>query len=471
MLSGEPLPLFGTLTQRAGFDPLKFVQLHRAHKTATATGRGTMPWEGNGVWNVIVLGLASLLTDVSSEMTYPLLPLFLGTLPGVSSATVGLIVGLVEGIAESLASLIKVISGRRADKTGRRKPLAIAGYAGSTLGKLCFVLATIWPVVLLGRIIDRFGKGIRTAPRDALLADAAPPDRRGGVFGLHRFMDTLGALAGVLLAYLLLPGGADTTPRFAFNTIFLLSLIPAALGVIVLFFVQERAVARLRPGAPPADADDVATSVGSARVGSPLAARNSTAGSSAARISLLEGWRALDPKLRGFLLVALVFTLGNSSNQFLLLRANASGFDAKSVLLLYAVYNVVYAVIAYPAGRLSDRVGRRALLIAGYVCYGLVYFGFAFAGGGALWGLFAVYGAYIALTEGVEKALVTDLAPQRHRATLIGLHATIVGIGLLPASLVAGLLWSYVGPQAPFVWGGLTGLLAAAGMAYVLRRS
>lgn len=409
------------------------------------------------MWNVIVLGLASLLTDVSSEMAYPLLPLFLATLPGVSAASVGLIVGIVEGLAESTASLVKVLSGRRADKTGRRKPLAIAGYAGSTLGKVLFVIATIWPVVLLGRLADRFGKGIRTAPRDAILADSAPAEKRGAVFGLHRFMDTLGALAGVLLAYILMPGSTTAPPRLAFNYIFLLSLIPAALGVLVLLLVRERRAIRSAPPIVPADADAVAAGVGSIR-----------AAEAAPRRSWLVSFRALDPRLQGFLLVALLFTLGNSSNQFLLLRASSVGFDARSVLLLYALYNVVYAVIAYPAGRLSDRIGRRALLVAGYLCYGLVYIAFGVAGHAGMWPLFGAYGAYIALTEGVEKALVTDLAPRRFRATLIGLHATIVGIGLLPASLIAGTLWRYIGPTAPFVFGGVTGLLAAAGMAYVL---
>lgn len=414
------------------------------------------------MWNVVILGLTSLLTDISSEMTYPLLPLFLATLPGVSQSSLGLIVGFVEGLAESTASLLKVVSGRRVDKTGRRKPLAIVGYAGSMVGKLCFVVAAGWPVVLLGRIIDRFGKGIRTAPRDALLADSAAPAQRGRTFGLHRFMDTLGALTGVLLAYALMPSSADTQPRLAFNHIFLWSLLPAAIAVGVLFLLREprRHEAPRSRSRPRVDADTAASGVGAVRAdpGGPIAPRQ----------SLRQGWRALDPQLRGFLLVALLFTLGNSSNQFLLLRASSVGFDPRAVLLLYAVYNVAYALLAYPAGRLSDRIGRRTLLVAGYICYGLVYLGFGIAGHQAMWPLFASYGVYIALTEGIEKALVTDLAPLQLRATLIGLHATIVGIRLLPASLIAGVLYG-LSPQAPFVFGGITGVLSAGGMAYVLR--
>ena len=395
------------------------------------------------MWNVIILGITSLLTDVSTEMVYPLLPLFLTTRMGASPA----IVGLIEGAAESTASLMKVASGRRSDRTGRRKPLAIAGYAGSTVGKLLFVLANGWGLVLLGRLADRFGKGIRTAPRDALIADSTVEGRRGRAYGLHRFMDTLGSLAGVLIAYAFIAHG-----RSDYNTIFLLSLIPAGLGVGALFLVREQRDASSRPS----------RSRREERVAPPTSGDGFWRGR-------LHAFRALDPRLRGFLLVALLFTLGNSSNQFLLLRASDLGYGDSTVLLLYALYTAVYALLSYPAGRLSDTLGRRGLLVAGYICYGLVYLGFALTGPSGLVPLFAAYGAYIALTEGVEKALVADLAPVHLRATLIGLHATVVGIGLLPASLLAGALWDTVGPAAPFAFGGAMGLAAAVGLARVLR--
>jgi MFS family permease len=391
------------------------------------------------MWNVILLGIVSLLADVSTEMVYPLIPLYLVSV-GAGPATLG----LIEGAAETLASLTKVISGRRSDRSGRRKPLALAGYGLSALGKGVLALAGGWPIILLGRLADRFGKGIRGAPRDALLAESIDPQRRGRAFGLHRAMDTAGALLGVLIAYLVVTRSAGATPA-TYRSVFALAVLPGALSVAALLVVRERRRAVAQPAAP----------------------RHAPITPSA----LLGAWQALDARLRGFLLVTLLFTLGNSSNQFLLLRAGQLGQDSGQVLLLYGGYNAIYSLLSYPAGRLSDRVGRRALLIAGYAVYGIVYLGFALSTGAAsLWALFGLYGVYTACTDGVEKALLTDLAPPDLKATLLGLHATIVGLGLLPASLLAGLLWDRLGPAAPFGLGGATGLLAAVGLALVLAR-
>ncbi|MEW6572729.1 MAG: MFS transporter [Bacillota bacterium] len=317
------------------------------------------------MFNIILLGLVSFLTDVSSEMVYPLVPLFLTLQLGATPA----IVGVIEGLAESTASLLKVFSGYWSDRAGQRKPLAIAGYALSTLGKLLFYFATSWSWVLAGRLADRFGKGVRTAPRDALIADSSDQGAYGLSFGLHRAMDTFGAVAGVAAAYLFLRHApAD------FRPVFLYAVIPAALGVVLLFFVRERRDRRSQ---------------------------------TAQRLNL--NWRELDPRLKAFLAVVFLFTLGNSSNQFLLLRAQNLGFPAQDVLLLYLVYVSVYGLLAYPAGRLSDRVGRRRLLVWGYLTYGLVYLGFALARQPeTLWPLFAAYGLYSAATEGVEKALVAE---------------------------------------------------------------
>lgn len=377
------------------------------------------------MYNIIILGLTSLLTDISSEMVYPLIPLYLTAQLGATPA----VVGLIEGIAESLASLLKVFSGYWSDKVGRRKPLAIAGYSSSTLGKIFLFFSTSWSWVLWGRVADRFGKGIRTAPRDALIAESSDPDKLGRAYGLHRAMDTLGASIGVILGYYFL-----TTYRGDFRPVFLFALIPAVLGVAVLFLAREQKREASLTRRPPS-----------------------------------LNWWALDARLRAFLVVVFLFTLGNSSNQFLLLRAKNLGFSDSTVILLYLTYNLVYSIFSYPAGRVSDRLGRRSVLVAGYLAYALVYLGFAVVfHPTALWYLFGLYGVYSAFTEGVEKALVAEIAPADKKATLIGLHATLVGIGLLPASLMAGLLWNLFGPRAPFYFGSLMAALAALGLYLVL---
>ncbi len=399
------------------------------------------------MFNVIILGLASFLTDISSEMVYPLLPLY------ITSARIGAspaIVGLIEGLAESTASLIRVFSGYWSDRMGRRKPIAILGYSASTVGKFFLYLSTSWPLVLVGRLSDRFGKGIRTAPRDALIADSAPAETRGSAFGLHRALDTAGATLGVVLAYVLFTRAHDD-----FTAIFLYSLIPAALGVVVLLWVRERRASHPRPLSPALRFAQEGGGEGAA----PHAPWWQNLGAR---------WSALDRRLKAFLLLIFVFTLGNSSNEFLILRARNLGYDDATAILLYLAYNVTYAVVSWPAGRLSDRVGRKALLVSGYLTYGLVYFAFALASAAALWVLFPVYGLYIALTEGVEKALVADLAPLEARATLIGLHATFTGFGLLPASVLAGFLWNTFGASAPFYFGGAMGVLAAVGLAMLI---
>jgi MFS family permease len=384
------------------------------------------------MFNVLLLGIASFLTDLSTEMVYPLLPLYL------TSARIGAspaIVGLIEGIAESVASILKVFSGYISDRFRTRKPLAIFGYSASTVGKVFLYVSTTWQLVLVGRVIDRFGKGIRTAPRDALIADSSRAEKRGAAFGLHRALDTFGAVAGVAVAYVFFVSLQDD-----FQPIFLLSLIPAFAGVLVLFFVREK-----KPVAQAANQNQNGTRE--------IWWKN-----------LRAHWRALDRRLKMFLVIVFVFSLGNSSNQFLILRATSLGYSDASAILLYLLYNIVYAVGAYPFGHLSDKIGRKHLLVAGYAVYGVIYFGFALTGATLLPLLFGMYGLYIALTEGVEKALVSELAPASERATWIGLHATAVGIALLPASLLAGILWNAFGAPAPFFLSGIMGLAAAAAL-------
>lgn len=382
--------------------------------------------------NAVLLGLVSLFTDVSTELVYPLLPLFLTETLRAGPA----LLGLVEGIAESVAGLMKVGSGYWSDRLGRRKPLAAAGYALGALGKLFLFVASSWGWVLAGRVVDRFGKGVRTAPRDALVADSVPRAQLGRAFGLHRAMDTLGASLGVLGAYLFVQrSGGDLRAAF------LWAFLPGALAL--LFFLP------LREPAP--------------RGGEQ---RDGPGGAGAPSPRPRLEWNALTPTLKAFLLLAFLFSLGNSSNQFLLLRAGSLGASAGTVVLLYLTYNLVYTAAAYPAGRLGDRLGHGRVLVYGHLAYALVYAAFAVVRGGpALWGVFAAYGVYAAFTEGVARAFLAELAPAGLRATVLGLHATLVGAALLPASLIAGALWEAFGAPAPFWFGAGMGLLAAAGLA------
>lgn len=377
--------------------------------------------------NVILLGLVSFLTDLSSEMVYPLLPLFLTGQLGAAPA----VVGLIEGLAESAASLLKVVSGWLADRLGQRKGLAVVGYGLSAVGKALLAAAASWPAVLAARVGDRIGKGVRGAPRDAILADSVPAAQRGQAFGLHRALDNLGAAAGILVAWWLLQGGGQGV-----RSVFRWAVLPAVLSALLLFAARD-------PGGAPRR-----------------------------RASLPRlTWSGLDARLRGLLLVAVLFALGNSSNAFLLLRAGNLGLDASGVMLVYLVYNLVYVLCSYPAGVLSDRLGRFNVLVAGYLVHGLVYLGFAQAGRPwHAWLLLGAYGLFMGLVDGVEKALLADLAPPERKATVIGLHATLVGVALLPASLWAGVLWDWLGPAAPFLWGAATGILGAAGLVWAGRR-
>lgn len=388
------------------------------------------------MFNVILTGLTSFLTDISTEMFYPLISLYIVALGGGPQ-----IIGVIEGIAESLASLLKVFSGNLSDIIKKRKPLAIFGYSFSVIGKIFMYFAQSWGGVFVGRAIDRIGKGIRTAPRDALIAESVN-EKRGRAFGLHRTMDTLGAFFGVLISLFLIKrfellsiekGVSLSNYLPIFRYIILFSIIPGILGVLILFFVKETAS------------------------GIPLGKK------------IILNLKMIPKKLKGFLLVTLIFTFGNSSNQFLLLKAKTIGFSIISILTLYLVYNITYALFSYPLGRLSDKIGRKWIIVIGYLLYGIVYLSYAFAKSVYLiYILFAIYGLYSAFTEGVEKALVSDISPDELKGSLIGLHATLVGIGLFPASLIGGLLWQHISPQATFIFGGIMGIIASIGMMLVI---
>lgn len=371
--------------------------------------------------NVRALSIVSLLTDASTEMIYPLLPLFLTRTLGAGAA----FVGLVEGVAETTASLLKLLSGWLSDRLRRRKALVAWGYGLSSLTRPLMALALSSGHVLGIRFLDRIGKGIRTSPRDALIADSTPPESRGAAFGFHRAMDHLGAVVGPVLAFMLLPlvGGN-------YRTIFWLAGIPAALCVLVLL-VAVREV----PGEGPP-----------------------------ARLPLLT-LRPYDRRFKAFLLVVALFTLGNSSDAFLLLRAREVGVGEPAIPLLWAALHVVKSASFVGGGILSDRIGRRGAIVGGWLVYALVYAGFALAANPwHAWALFLIYGLYFGLTEGVEKALVTDLVPVAARASAFGVYHTTIGIVALPASLLTGWLWQAFGAGLAFG----AGAAMAAGAALLL---
>lgn len=364
---------------------------------------------------VFILALVSLLTDISSEMVYPLVPLFLTSVLGAPLAAVG----LIEGLAESLASLLRTVSGWLSDRLRVRKPLVTLGYSLSALAKPLLALAFVWPAVLAIRLLDRTGKGLRTAPRDALVADVTPPELRGRAFGFHRGADTVGAVVGPALALGLLAALSEN-----FRLIFLLAFLPAAAGVAVLSLVRE---------APPAGA---------------------AAGEG-------PGWGGLGLPFYAFLAVSLLFALGNSSDAFLILRSRDLGLSNGEAVAAYIVFNAVYAALATPAGIASDRLGRKAVIALGFAVFGGVYLGFALARSGALvWPLFAVYGSYMALTEGVGRAYVADLVAPERRATALGLYQGALAAMVLLSSVLAGLMWDYISASAPFFLGGASALVA-----------
>jgi MFS family permease len=383
--------------------------------------------------NVWILTATSYLTDVSSEMLTNLIPLFLVNVLGQRTA----IVGLIEGIAETTASLIKIISGQISDRLGQRKWLTVIGYGLSALAKPFLYFANSWGWVLGVRFIDRVGKGIRTAPRDALLAGSITKEQRGLAFGLHRAGDTAGAFTGLVIAALVIwlsQSGAAQLTRATFQMVVLISIIPALLAVVVLAL-------GVREVAPPAAKGEAA----------------------APRL----GWKALDGRFKWFLVVVVLFTLGNSSDAFILLRGQERGLSVLQILGMSITFNAVYTIFAGPAGALSDKIGRRKLILTGWIFYGLIYLGFAVAqNGAAIWLLFGLYGFYYALTEGAAKALVADLIPQEQRGTAYGYYNAAIGLTALPASLIAGLLWQGAwgwmgfGPAAPFLFGAVMALLA-----------
>ncbi len=386
--------------------------------------------------NVVALGFVSLFTDISSEMLVYVIPLFLANVLLAPAA----VIGLIEGLAESTASILKLISGALSDRMSRRRLLVGIGYGTSVAAKGLYLLATVWPVVLLGRVGDRFGKGIRTSPRDALIADSTAPEHRGVAYGLHRAMDTAGAFAGVLIAAAVIwavEGDATRLTADAFRILVLLALVPGVLAVATIV-VGVRDVRR------PAAA-------GSASVAPESIA---LAGLVHRVVGSVSEWHRFPRPFWLFIAANALFTLGNSSDAFLALRSQNLGLTLLALLLTIVAFNATNAIVAWPAGALSDRIGRRGLIAAAWLIYAACYAGFAVATS-AVWvvPLWVAYGTYYALSEGVGKALVADLAPGELRATAFGILNAVQGSMILPASVIAGILWSAVAPPAPFWFG------------------
>jgi MFS family permease len=379
--------------------------------------------------------------DISSEMVINILPLFLANVLGVRTG----VIGLIEGVAESTSSVLKVFSGWFSDRLRARKWLAVAGYGISTLAKPFFYYANSWTTIAAVRWADRLGKGVRTAPRDALIADSVPEEDRGLSFGFQRAADTAGAMFGLLIALGVVwwaQSGALALGEATFRTVVLVSLLPAVLAVLALALGARDIPVRVARAMP--------------------------------RFALTS----LGKPFLVFLLIVGLFDLGNSSDAFLVLRAQERGVSVTGILGMLVVFNLIYALLSTPAGALSDRLGRRTLIISGWLAYAAIYLGFGLARTAwQVWVLYAFYGVYYGLAYGTAKAMVADLVPEALRGTAYGTYNAVLGLLDLPASLIAGLLWQGIGAwegfgaPAPFLFGAAAALLAALLMAFWLPRT
>jgi len=388
--------------------------------------------------NVWAVSLTSFFTDISSEMVLNLLPLYLSSVLGIRTN----VIGLIEGVAEATASLLKIYSGWLSDRLRGHKWVAVAGYGLSALSKPFFYFASTWGLIAGVRWADRVGKGIRTSPRDALVADSVEPGVRGLAFGVQRAFDTAGAFVGLAVAWWVVratQAAGATLSAATFQRVVLISIVPGLLAVLILALGTRDVPLPERPASAPLR------------------------------------WVSLGRPFLVFLLIAGLFDLGNSSDAFLTLRAQERGASVAGILGMLLVFNAVYTVIAGPAGSLSDRIGRRRVIVGGWLLYAAVYLGFALTPGAApLWGLYALYGVYYGMTYGTGKALIADLVSADLRGTAYGAYNAVLGLLDLPASLIAGVLWqgagSWVGfgAAAPFYFGAGTALLAA--LAFMLWR-
>jgi MFS family permease len=387
--------------------------------------------------NVRVLATVSFFTDVASEMIYPLLPLFLSTVLGTSAAALG----VIEGLAESVSSLLRLPAGWYSDRIRKRKPLVLFGYLIAAVSRPLIGLAQGTGQVLAIRLTDRFGKGVRTAPRDALIADSVLQSQRGYAYGVHRAADSLGAVAGPLIAWALL-----TFEWVEFRELFLWAAVPGLISVLLVAFLVRESQAAV-----------------------PVAGEMRAGGASGGATTDVAPHDAppLGRTFWRYLFVLFVFTLSTSTDAFLLLRASQLGVATAMIPILWAMLHVVKSSSTVVGGALSDRLGRRPLILGGWAVYAAVYLGFALSSAEwHAWALFVVYGLYFGATEGTEKALVADLVPAARRGTAFGWFNAALGLGALPASVVFGLVWERSGPEVAFVMG--AGIAAVATLLFVL---
>jgi MFS family permease len=364
--------------------------------------------------NVFFAGLVSFFMDVSSEMIYPLVPLFLANILGVNKS----MIGLIEGLAESTASLLKVFSGWFSDRIGNRKWLMAAGYGISTLSRPIVALATSWHHVMGSRFMDRFGKGVRTAPRDAIIAESSEKTHLARAFSFHRSLDTMGAVVGPALAFFFLGIFSNN-----YRTVFWLSMIPGAVAVLlIIFFIAEKKKAFMSHSERP-------------------------------KLTL----KHFDWRFKFFIIIATLFAIGNSSDVFLILRAQQIGIPALMIPIVYLLFNLIYSISAIPAGIAADRFGRKRVILLGFMLFAVLYYGFAIAGNTTtIWVLFGFYGLFMGLTEGIQKAFLATIIPPDFKATAFGVYNTAVGLAMFPASLIGGWLWDHVSPSATFHYGAIT---------------
>ncbi|MET0623992.1 MAG: MFS transporter [Pyrinomonadaceae bacterium] len=432
---------------------------------------GRMDESTRGLWrrvwslprNVVAISVVSLLNDASSEIIYPMLPAFLALALGASPKAIG----VVEGVAESVSSLLKLFSGYLSDRTGRRKGLVVFGYGLAGVMRPLLAFATSWLHVLAVRFTDRVGKGLRSAPRDAMIADAAPPSERGLAFGFHRAMDhggaVLGPLIGLGLLWLFAANPATPTAR-DYTTIFLFASVPALLAMLVLIF----AVKETPRAAPAKENAKENVGVAASATGADLPGVGVTAAPAAAPRLTLRGF---DSNFKWFLVLVALFTLSNSTDAFLIRRAQMAGVSTgQGTLLLWAALHLSKVLSSIVGGDLSDRLGRKTLIVSGWLLYAAVYLCFArVSTPGQAWALFLVYGVYFGLAEGAEKALVADLVRPEQRGTAYGLYNLAFGITVLPASLLMGALWDNWSPEAAFVTSAAIGTTAALLLVFLVR--